>query len=440
MTSERQNAPPERLKWDAALVAVTIILLLQVWGVAYVFPILAVRGLLSIVTFVTIFLLALDRDPSRRLSSLNRPVVRAALGLLLLAALSIPGSLDPEGSFETVFQDDLRAVLLMLLVAGTVRGVADLRRLAWVQVAALTVFCAVVTARFWTGINDKRWSQVQYDVNDIAVLIASVLPLVLYLWRRPSGVWARSLLTAAAVFLMLTLGRTGSRSGFLALLTVAAYLLLWFRGVSGAKRAAAVALVAILLVTLASSDYFGRIQAILHPSTDYNWSGRSTTGRVELWKRGIGYMLSHPGLGVGAGAFQVAEGTLAPEARVQQYGQWWKWSVAHNSLLEVGAEIGVPGLIVYVVLVVCAFRALSRVRQEASGEGALLAQALIGSLIGFEVGAMFFSKAFAPYFYALLGMVVGLAKIASSVHASASPAGRVLHRSVRAPNRGTLTA
>jgi len=161
---------------------------------------------------------------------------------------------------------------------------------------------------------------------------------------------------------------------------------------------------------------------------------------VELWKRGIGYMLSHPGLGVGAGAFQVAEGTLAPEARVQQYGQWWKWSVAHNSLLEVGAEIGVPGLIVYVVLVVCAFRALSRVRQEASGEGALLAQALIGSLIGFEVGAMFFSKAFAPYFYALLGMVVGLAKIASSVHASASPAGRVLHRSVRAPNRGTLTA
>ena len=130
MTSERQNAPPERLKWDAALVAVTIILLLQVWGVAYVFPILAVRGLLSIVTFVTIFLLALDRDPSRRLSSLNRPVVRAALGLLLLAALSIPGSLDPEGSFETVFQDDLRAVLLMLLVAGTVRGVADLSRRA----------------------------------------------------------------------------------------------------------------------------------------------------------------------------------------------------------------------------------------------------------------------------------------------------------------------
>jgi len=70
----------------------------------------------------------------------------------------------------------------------------------------------------------------------------------------------------------------------------------------------------------------------------------------------------------------------------------------------------------------------------------LLAQALIGSLIAFEVGAMFFSKAFAPYFYVLLGMIVGLAKIAASVHASASPAGRVWRRSVPTPNRGALPA
>ena len=434
------SAPPERLEWDPLLVALAVLVLIQVWGVQSLFQSLAVPGLLSVVTCVTLLLWALDRDRRRRLGSLKHPVVRAALGLLLLAALSIPGSLDPTKSVDIVFQGYLRAVLLMLLVAAVVRGVADLRRLAWLQIAGLTLFCLVTTERFWTGINDKHWSPVYYDVNDLAILIVSVLPFVLYLWRRAARLWARLLLTAATVFLMMTLGKTGSRSGFLALLAVAAYLLLWFRGVSKAKRVGAVVLVASLLVPLANSDYFERIQTIFHPSTDYNWSGQSETGRLALWKRGIGYVIDHPVFGVGAGAYQVAEGTLAPEARVQQYGQHFKWSAAHNSLLEVAAEIGVPGLILFVVLLVCAFRTLARVRREGSGEVALLAQALIGSLIAFEVGAMFFAKAFATYFYLLLGMSLGLAKVASGVHASALPAGRALRRSFPAPTRGALSA
>jgi len=444
MTSDRSYpvapAPAERLKWDAPLAALSVLLFIQVWGVQSLFETLAVPGLLSVVTVVTLLLLALDRDPRRGLRGLNQPVVRAAVGLLLLATLSIPGSLDPGRSLEIVLQWYLRAVLLMLLVAGAVRGVADLQRLAWVQIAGLTLFCVVATARFWTGTNDKRWSPTYYDVNDLAILIVSVLPLVLYLWRRSRALGARLLLTAGTVFLMMTLGRTGSRSGFLALVAVAGYLLLWFRGVSRAKRAGAVVLVAILLIALANSDYFERIQTILHPSADYNWSGKSETGRMALWKRGIGYVIDHPVFGVGAGDYQVAEGTLAPEARVQQYGEYFKWSAAHNSFLEVAAEIGVPGLIVFVSLLVAAFRTLSRVRREARGEAVLLAQALIGSLIGFEVGAMFFAKAFAMYFYLLLGMSVGLAKVASPVLGTVRPAGRALRRSVPAPNRGALTA
>jgi O-antigen ligase len=244
------------------------------------------------------------------------------------------------------------------------------------------------------------------------------------------------LLAATGVFLMWTLGKTGSRGGFLALVAVVAYLLLWFRDISRVKRAGAVALIAILLVALGNSEseetrarpaetYFTRIRALLlHPSTDYNWGGRDKIGRMAIWRRGIGYMVDHPLLGVGAGAFPVAEGTLAPEARVQQYGRWWKWSSAHNALLEVGAEIGVPGLLLFVALLVRTFRTLSRIGRRPPGEAAFLAQALIGSLVGFVVANMFLGMAFSAYFYVLLGFCVGLAKVASPLRAPALLAGR----------------
>src|SRR5437867_11698596 len=97
----------------------------------------------------------------------------------------------------------------------------------------------------------------------------------------------------------MALGRTGSRRGFLAFVVVAGYLLAGFRGIATSKRIAAVSLLAILLVALASDRYFARIQTILNPSADYNWRGKSKTGRMEVWKRGIDYMMTNPVLGVG---------------------------------------------------------------------------------------------------------------------------------------------
>ena len=193
---------------------------------------------------------------------------------------------------------------------------------------------------------------------------------------------------------------------------MAAYLLLRWQAVSGAKRVGTVALLAVLLVAVADDAYFERMQTLLHPSTDYNWSGQSETGRIEVWKRGIGYMASHPVLGVGAQAFNVAEGTLGG-ARMQQYGKGFKWSAAHNAFIEIGAEIGVLGLILFVALLVAAFRTLSAVRRGPSNEATLVAQALTASLVGFVVTGMFLSQAYSANFYALLGMTIALARIAS---------------------------
>src|SRR3989442_1261328 len=366
-------AAPDRSRADAVLAVVAIVLLMQVWRVQELFPILAVPGLPIVATLGAGLLFFLGRNSGRALGGLDRPLVAAVLGILVLVALSIPGSLYPRYGFEFLLKDYLRTVVLMLLVAASVRGLADLRRLVWLQVVGVTLFSAVMLTRGSVASDGRLSETAYYDVNDLATLIVCSLPLALHLWRW-SGVWARLALLAILECLMVPLVKTGSRGGFLGFVAVAVYLLLWFDGVAPAKRWAAVALPVLMLVALGGGGYFERMQTLLHPDSDYNWSGNSETGRMEVWKRGIGYMLDRPLLGVGAQAFGVAEGTLAPEAvEREEYGKGFKWSTAHNAFVEIGAEIGVLGLLLFVALLVGAFRVRARARwprQTRPGEAA----------------------------------------------------------------------
>lgn len=407
-------AGPARVPWDALQVALMLLVALQVWRVHELFPSLAVHGLPILMTVVALTLLLLGRDPRRRLAALNHPVVRTASGIVALAALSIPGSLYSNRSLDFLLKDYGRTVMLMVLVAASVRGFADLRRYAWLQLAGVTLFSAVIVGRAQMGADGRLRDLAYYDVNDLAMLIVCTLPLVLYLWRKPAQPWARVVLAATTVFLLIALGKTGSRGGFLGFVAVGGYLLLCLRGVSTVQRIGTVALLATLLATVASDQYFDRIETILHPSTDYNWSGKSQTGRMEIWKRGVGYMLDHPLLGVGAAAFPVAEGTLAPEALEQRrYGRGFKWSAPHNSFIQVGAELGVGGLVLFIALLAGAFRTLTRLRRAPVPEVAVVAQIFTASLIAFVVTASFLSQAYSAYLYTLLGMILGLAKIVS---------------------------
>jgi len=409
-----QSPVSQRLPWDSLLLALMVLVALQVWRVHELFPSLAIHGLPILMTVVAVTLLLLGRDPRRRLATLDVPLVRVALGILVLAGLSIPGSLYPGLSLNLVLKDYFRTVILMLLVAASVRGFADLRRLAWLQLGGVILFSAVILARAQMGADGRLRDVAYYDVNDLAMLIVSTLPLVLYLWRKPARPWSRALLAAATVFLIVTLGKTGSRGGFLGFLALGGYLLLRLRGVPAWQRVGTVALLATLLAGLASDKYFDRIGTILQLRQDYNWSGKSETGRMEVWKRGLGYMLDHPLLGVGAAAFPVAEGTLAPEAlEHQRYGQGFKWSAAHNSFIQIGAELGVGGLILFIALLTAAFRTLARLRRAPFPEIAVTAQIFTASLVAFVVTASFLSQAYSAYLYTLLGMILGLAKSGS---------------------------
>src|SRR2546422_9855684 len=100
------------------------------------------------------------------------------------------------------------------------------------------------------------------------------------------------------------------------------------------------------------------MQTTVRPDRDYNTT--SETGRLKIWERGLNYMAGRPVLGVGAGNFPVAEGTISPLARLQERGIGVRWGAAHNSFLQVGAELGIPGLLLFIGLIATTFMSLRR--------------------------------------------------------------------------------
>jgi O-antigen ligase len=135
-------------------------------------------------------------------------------------------------------------------------------------------------------------------------------------------------------------------------------------------------------------------------------------------KRGIGYMMTHPLFGIGVNNFPMAEGTIserAKEWRPEEAGI--RWAAAHNSYIQVGAEMGIPGLVLWCSLViggvVVCWRLRRRTRAWRVGdpEQRLIhrfTEILPLSIIGFGASAFFVSFAYMDPVYILAAYVTGL--------------------------------
>jgi len=202
-------------------------------------------------------------------------------------------------------------------------------------------------------------------------------------------------------------------------------------------RALTAAIVVITLVATGSDKYWTQMETILHPEEDYNRT--ADNGREMIWRRGISYMLKYPLFGVGGDNFGVAEGTISPLASLQQYGIGVRWNAAHNSFVQTGAELGIPGLLLLLAVIGSAFASLrrigqlhakSRVRERGPPQ---LAQALASSLVGFVVGAFFLSLAYSEMLYTLAGLAVALAKVTSLGSAHHADQRRMVQRPALPP-------
>jgi len=356
---------------------------------------------------------ACDGREIRRLRQVFFPTTGYVVFLLVWMALSTAGAIRLGTSFELLFDNFLKTVLMYLVIAGGVRGVRDVERLAAIYLTSATVYAAVVLSRFNLGGGDawRLGHLYYYDANDFATFAVSAMPLGVYALHSGRTPFGRALGALALAVLALAFVYTGSRGGFIAIAVVVTFILFGYRAINLRWRLGGAALVTLVVLGAASDQYWSQMTTIVS-DTDYNRTEES--GRMQIWQRGIGYMLRYPVFGVGPANFPAAEGTLSAFAERQQFGVGVPWNAPHNSFVQVGAELGIPGLLLFIAILVSAFRALYRSSRNAGGfseRSPELAQALTASLLGFVVGAFFLSLAYAEMLFTLVALAIGLRKV-----------------------------
>jgi O-antigen ligase len=399
-------------RWTPLFIALCGVILQYVWRVQEMYPLLRYVQFTALVSVGAVLLFVTGKGTVRRLAYLKHPLYRIVLCILVFAVMSVPTSLRMGNSLQFITSNFGKTVLAVGILIASVRDRRNLDRLLRIFVlgGAGYVVSAMAFARPGAG----RLGGGSYDPNDLGLFTVSTIPLCLYLVRRGASRLDRLVGVAGLATLMTATVLSGSRGGFLALIAVGGYCLIGLRAVPPGKRLGATVLIAAVMLGAGGDEYWTRIRTILAPQEDYNFAGKDESGRMEVWKRGAGYMAERPVFGVGIDQFDVAEGTMSPQARERALvNRGFRWTSAHNSYVQIGAELGVVGLSLFVLLLFLAIREARRVgRLALTRHDQFLGQCLAASFVGYAVGCTFLSQAYSTYLYFVIGMLVIHSQIA----------------------------
>jgi O-antigen ligase len=417
---------PAAPRLDLLRLVIVVQILCYVWRMQDLFPILTTLKASILSAMGALALVVASPGALRALKRMQHPVMKLTLVMLALVILSVPSSLYPGSSFAFIIDDHLKTMLMMIAILVSVRAFADVQRFAAAQVFGGAIYAGFVIFRLQVGSDGRLGSLFYYDANDLGMMLVCTLPLILYFSRRGSPIIVRVVAWGLGALFLMAIVKTGSRGAFLGLIAVTVFALLTFAAMPVRSRIAVVIAGFMAFSFIATEQYWGMMRTLLNPQDDYNWSGKSESGRMEIWKRGIGYMMDRPLTGVGARQFAMAEGTLSPLAVRQSLGIGVRWAAAHNSFVQIGAELGIPALLVFVAMIVAAFRALGKISRHRPHDDpgrrreAALAQALRASIVGYCVSGFFLSQGYGAYLYAMLAMIAALSavsRVQPGVHA-----------------------
>ncbi|MCA9387579.1 MAG: O-antigen ligase family protein [Candidatus Andersenbacteria bacterium] len=262
------------------------------------------------------------------------------------------------------------------------------------------------------------------------LLIPIALSLVYFLFRRRtrgelpvSSVRAFLFLSLTGLTLVLTL----SRGGYLAFAAVLVLVfLVWL--LDGIKTRRLLALCVVGLVAVAGAYgallFTGKqenLDAFVSQATEFT-GGAGVVERVDTYEQAGTLILDHPWLGVGIGNFGPA---VASSSWVQPNDGW---AIVNNEYLELFAEVGVFGLLAFLVLigvlvvsgVRSAIHGLVRTREQEDGFLSLTLFAFLAALFGILVQYNTFSTLFVLHIWFVVGMIVVIQRILQDAHTPTS--------------------
>jgi O-antigen ligase len=439
--SRRSTAEPIRIELDLLRVTLFSFIVISISTVqSYVGILRVLRPGFALWALAVVLVVAVPRNVRWQSLGDSWPP-KAVLGLAVIACLSVPFGLSMGASGDFLLSVYFRILTLFIVLVAAIRSVRDLNLFVWAFVlsAALLSFLSLTVMDIQASMGGTRVVTMSlYDANDLGMIFVAAVPLGVLLMQT-GGRLGRWMAGLSIGMISLGMAVTGSRGAFVGMMIVLPALFIALSHVSLLKRIGLVATMALGLVLTAPEGYWERISTIFRPSEDYNVT--DYYGRVEVAKRGLGYMLQYPFFGVGVANFPRAEGTISERARAGGRNQQLRFIAPHNTYVQVGAEMGLGALTLWLGLISAGIfglwkiRPAARVRALSSPGGfeeTFLAHSCTYmpiSFLGFACTSYFTSHAYTPVFYIMVALLTGVLTFHN-----------VAHGNVRSSHRRTSTA
>lgn len=358
------------------------------------------------------------------------PLELRMLGVILLLGVAlIPAAASPGDSIELLTDTFLKVIAIFILLINLINTRARLQTMMKLVVVCGTVLALFAIVSYLTGqftvvtrgeigtVVGLRISGIVGGIfgnpNDLATSLDLLIPFAVALALLRRGM-ARLFYLACAAVLGLGVILTFSRGGFLGLVAMAA-VLIWKMGRKNrAFTVAAFVIITGIFLVAMPVGYSSRITTIFDSSAD---STGSSEERKELLERAAGIAANHLVVGVGIGNFPIYS---LHERR------------AHNSYLEIAAELGVVGLIAYLIMIFAPLRSLRRIERDTIRQQAddpyderarityYLGAAVQGSLIVYIICSCFGSIQYLWFLYYPLAYAICLRQMHKAEAATAA--------------------
>jgi probable O-glycosylation ligase (exosortase A-associated) len=279
------------------------------------------------------------------------------------------------------------------------------------------------------------WNQLYGNPNDLGAIALLQLSMVLVLLESEPKGWVRWCALLGVILIPMLILMTQSRGVFLGLLVFVAITL------AGQRRRLRLvfrlAVVALLLAAVVPAGVWGRVGTLRHATStttldEVDGAEGSARQRYEIWRVGWKIARDHPFTGVGLGAYNLHHEQYALDPQFNPTAQGPRDT--HSLYLNVLAETGYPGFLLYLGMLLTVFIYAEGTRRRCRGVLDSAARQLLvleAGLAAFLAAAVFGSLPYLPHFLLHLVLLYGMSALYRkqlSTATKAAPGGSPLRR------------
>ena len=257
----------------------------------------------------------------------------------------------------------------------------------------------------WGVVGPPGWFGDSGDFGIAMVVFSAIVISFVIALKHQWGKYKKILFYFVVVTGLITIVGTSSRGAQLGVVAMGVWFLL--KSKNGIKGLLVVLAVACLLYYVLPEEMFSEYKSAGHDGTSQD--------RLAHWSFGIDVIADHPVLGIGYENWLAYCNHINPYGLGQGHAE--RCRLPHNTYITAGAELGIPGLLVYIWISTYIFyiNAKTRKRLVNINEPLLynLTQGLDAGLIGYHVASIFFTVLFYPMLWVNLSLAVAIYNIAA---------------------------